>query len=247
MERLSLSSLKNLVKKRKVPFSGKNKAELVSLLKGEPLLQLKFISSSKLKRFNAFFDNLKITKTTFQDASKLFKELAERIRKKNKLGKEDMFRIIVSHPSWRRPCSTFRSKFSEELKFFEDIARWVEYKDVPVEELEVEVQSFLIPKGTGRLKATKDKLSRKKSVICIKNRDTMCAARAIVTAVSVLKKDRWTSAELQSLRKSKKVRERKALKLHQDFGVPVKDEECFQEHKGIRGQNDEKKMSFVLW
>ena len=52
-------------------------------------------------------------------------------------------------------CSTKQAKFSEELKFFEDIARWVEYKDVPVEELEIEVQSFLIPKGTGRLKATR--------------------------------------------------------------------------------------------
>ena len=52
----------------------------------------------------------------------------------------------------------------------------------------------------------------------------MCAAKAIVTAVSVLKKDRWTSAELQSLRKSKKVQEREAYKLRQDSGVPVKDE-----------------------
>ena len=52
----------------------------------------------------------------------------------------------------------------------------------------------------------------------------LCAAKAIVTAVSVLNKDRWTSAELQSLRKSKKVQEREALKLRQDSGVPVKDE-----------------------
>ena len=52
----------------------------------------------------------------------------------------------------------------------------------------------------------------------------MCAVRAIVTAVSVLNKDRWTSAELQSFRKSKKVQEREALKHHQDSGVPVKDE-----------------------
>ena len=170
LERLSLSSSKNLAKKKKIPFSRKNKAELVSLLKGKPLLQLKFISSSKLKRFNAFFDHMRIVKTTFQDGSKLFQELAERIRQRNKLGKEDLFRIFVSHPSWRRPCSTKQAKFSEELKFFEDIARWVEYKDVPLEELEMEVQSFLIPKGKGRLKATKDNLSRKKTVICIKTR-----------------------------------------------------------------------------
>ena len=93
-----------------------------------------------------------------------------------------------------------------------------------MEELEIDVQSFLILKGKGRLKATKDNLSRKKSMICIKNTDTMCAVRAIVTAVSVLNKDRWTSAELQSFRKSKKVQEREALKHHQDSGVPVKDE-----------------------
>ena len=69
LEQLSLSSLKNLAKK-KIPFSRKNKAELVSLLKGNPLLQLKFISFSKLKRFNAFVDSLRIVKTTFQDGKK---------------------------------------------------------------------------------------------------------------------------------------------------------------------------------
>ena len=94
LERLSLSSLKNLAKKRKLPFSRKNKAELVSLLKGKPILQLKFISSSKLKRFNAFFDFLTIRKTTFQDASKLFKDLAERIRQIINLERKTYFELL---------------------------------------------------------------------------------------------------------------------------------------------------------
>ena len=117
----------------------------------------------------------------------------------------------------------------------------MEHKEVPLEELEIEVQSFLIPKGTERLKATKDNLSRKKTVICIKDTDTMCAARAIVTAVSVFNKDRWTSAQLQSLRKSRQLQEKEALKLHQDSGVPVKDKgndfadlKTFAKHLGIK-------------
>ena len=68
----------------------------------------------------------------------------------------------------------------------------------------------------------------------------MCAARAIDTAVSVLNKDRWTSAQLQSLRKSRKLQEREALKLHQDSGVPMKDEgndfadlKTFAKHLGV--------------
>ena len=161
LETLSLFSLKNLVKKRKLPFSRKNKAELVSLLKGEPTLRLKFVSSSKLKRFNAFFDNLRITKLPSKMQENYLKSWQKEFEKKNTLGKEDMFRITISHPSWKRSCSTSRLKFSDGLKLFEDIARWAEYKDVPVEELEIEVQSFLIPKGTRRLKATKDNLSRK--------------------------------------------------------------------------------------
>ena len=68
----------------------------------------------------------------------------------------------------------------------------------------------------------------------------MCAARAIVTAVSVLNKDKWRDGQLQSFRKSRKLEGKEALKLHEDSGVPVKDEgndftdvKKFAKHLGI--------------
>ena len=242
LERLSVSALKNLARNRRIPFSGKTKKELFSLIKGTPpeTLRLRFVSSSFLPRFNAFFDKIRITQTSFRDARILFRKIVQRVRRKHRLPADDMCRIVLSHPSWRRPSSTERLRFSAEVGLFENIARWAEYRDVPIEELEIEVISFRLPRGTGRLRATKDNLARKKSVICVKNSDMMCAARAVVTAVSVLNKDRWTSGELQSFRKSRKLQEVEALKLHQETGVPVRDEgndfcdlKRFAEHLGV--------------
>ena len=62
----------------------------------------------------------------------------------------------------------------------------------------VEVQSTKIPRGKGRLTITKDNTGRKKSIITIKNTDTMCLARAIVTAHANIYKDKFTKSQIKN-------------------------------------------------
>lgn len=61
------------------------------------------------------------------------------------------------------------------------------------------------------------RLQNKKCFVQILNKDELCLARAIVTAISREKKDRWSS-----FRKGASIQRSEALKLHSRAGVPVK-------------------------
>lgn len=69
----------------------------------------------------------------------------------------ETIRLIVNHINWQNPLSTgiltINGSIAEYL--LEEIARWVEYKEVPLTELEITIQSFAIPRGSGRLTVTK--------------------------------------------------------------------------------------------
>ena len=90
---------------------------------------------------------------------------------------------------------TINGMISEDL--VEDIARWAEYRVVPLTELEITIECFAIPRGAGRLTATTNNVKSKKSVITIKNDDSMCLSRAIVTAMTNINKDQWSKTQLQ--------------------------------------------------
>ena len=71
---------------------------------------------------------------------------------------------------------------------------FVEYKGVPLNEVKIEVQSFKIPRGKGRLHVAKNTVARKKCIITIKNDDSTCLARSIVTAMANIDKTKWTKS-----------------------------------------------------
>ena len=55
------------------------------------------------------------------------------------------------------------------FNLFGNIADWIEYKDVPISELQIIINSFRIPKGRARLRITPNNLQNKRSIITIKN------------------------------------------------------------------------------
>ena len=59
------------------------------------------------------------------------------------------------------------------------------------------VQSVKIPTGKGRLYLTKHTVSRNDCIITVKNDDTICLARAIVTAHANLRPERWSNTQLK--------------------------------------------------
>ena len=88
---------------------------------------------------------------------------------------------------------------------------------------------------------TKDTVSRKNCIITVKNDDTICLARAIVTTYANLKPEGWSKTQLQNgFNKSKKLQKKQALKLHEeaqveinDYGKDLSDMEIFAKHLGI--------------
>ena len=119
---------------------------------------------------------------------------------------------------------------------------YVEYKAVPLNEVVVEVQSTKIPGGSGRLKVTKHNIANKKSVITIKNNDTMCLSRAIVTAVANNNKEKYTKSQIKNgFNDSRTLPRTEALKLHEDAGVVItdygntlEDVDTFAKHLGVQ-------------
>ena len=113
----------------------------------------------------------------------------------------DKIRVIVSHPSWPNPFSTKLITITGDARFFymllKAVLEYVEYKAVPLN-VKVEIQSTKIPRGKGRLQITKTNAARKRCIIAIKNSDTMCLARAVVTAHANLNKTKWTNSQIKN-------------------------------------------------
>ena len=58
----------------------------------------------------------------------------------------------------------------------------------------------------------------------MKNKDTICLARSIVTAYATLKPECWTKTQVQDgFNKSRKLQKDQALKLHEDRTVEIND------------------------
>ena len=158
----------------------------------------------------------------------VFKKAMDMTVKTRGLRPGDKKRVIVSHPSWPNPFSTKLITIMDDERFFytllKTVLEYVEYKAVPLHEVKVEIQSTKIPRGKGRIRITKDNTGRKKCIITIKKPDTMCLARAIVTAHANLNKDKWTiSAVKNGFNKSRALQGTEALKLQEEASVPVSD------------------------
>ena len=200
------------------------------------------------KKFQSWFDEYKIevdNTATDIDISKVLIDILNEVKKDHNLVDGDKIRLIVEHNSWFKPWSSLllainTSKGWEEV-MAENGSQFLEYKEVPLNELTITVQSFKVPRGKGRLHVARNTVARKKCIITIKNDDSTCLARAIVTAMANTNKTKWSPAQLQAFRKSRKLQTDEALKLHDeaavevnDFGSTLEDVKKFSEHLGVQ-------------
>ena len=153
----------------------------------------------------------------------------------------------MSHPSWAHPFSTKLITITNDDLFFytllKSVLEYVEHKEVPLNKVTIEVQSTKIPRGQGRhIKITKDNTGRKRCIITVKNTDTICLARAIVTAHANLNKDQWPKSQIRDgFNGSRLLQKTEALRLHEEAGVPVSDHgntlediNTFSKHLGVQ-------------
>ena len=108
-----------------------------------------------------------------------------------------MLRLVIQNEELPNAIST---KFNKVLDFklgdLETVINILEYRAIPIEKCKIVVQSVKIPIGKGKLYLSNDTFSRKRAIITIKNDDTTCLARSIVTAMANLHPEKWTKSQL---------------------------------------------------
>ena len=172
----------------------------------------------------------------------IFQELVKTVKKRRKLSNNDMLRIVIQNEELPKAISTKFKKVQDfELGDLDDVIRILEYRSISLETCNIIVQSVKIPVGKGRLLLTKDTISRKNCIITVKNDDTTCLARSIVTALANLHPEKWTKTQLKNgFNSSRKLQRDQAMKLHEeanveinDYGNDLSDIEKFAKHIGI--------------
>ena len=172
----------------------------------------------------------------------IFQELVKTVKKRRKPSNNDMIRVGIQNEELPNAISTkFNKVESFKLGDLENIINIMEYRGIPLETSKIVVQSVKIPTGKGRLYLTKDTISRKCCIITVKNDDTTCLARSIVTAVASMHPEKWTKTQLHDgFNKSRKLQKEQAMKLDEegnveinDYGNDLSDIEKFAKHLGI--------------
>ena len=109
-----------------------------------------------------------------------------------------MLRLVIQNEELPNAISTKFNKVQDfKLGDLETIINILEYRAIPIEKCKIVVQSVKIPTGKGRLYLSIDTVSRKRAIVTIKNDDTTCLARSIVTAMANLHPEKWTKTQLQ--------------------------------------------------
>ena len=173
----------------------------------------------------------------------IFQELVKTVKKRRKLSDNDMLRLVTQNEELPNAISTKFNKVRDfKLGDLENVINILEYRAIPIEKCKIVVQSVKIPADKGRwLYLSNDTVSRKRAIVMIKNDDTTCLARSIVTAMANLHSEKWTKTQLQDgFNKLRKLQEKQALKLHEealfkinDYGNNLSDVEVFAKHLGI--------------
>ena len=173
----------------------------------------------------------------------IFQELIKTVKRRRKLSNNDILRFVIQNEELPNAISTTFNKVQDfKLGDLEQVIIILEYRDIPLENCKIVLQSVKIPAGKGRSYLTKDTVSRKNCIITVKKDDTTCFARAIVTAYANLKHERWSKTQLKNgfngSRKSQRVQA--IMKLHEEANVEINDYrndmsdvETFAKHIGI--------------
>ena len=145
----------------------------------------------------------------------IFQELVRATKRRTELSDNDRLRFVIRNEELPTAISTKFNKVKDfALIDLENVIRILEYRDIPLENCRIVVQSIKIPNGKGKLYLTKDTVSRKNCVSTVKNNDTICLARSIVTAYANLKPENWSKTQLQDgFNKCRKLQREQALKL----------------------------------
>ena len=151
--------------------------------------------------------------------------MVEMTIKKRQLKGNDRFRLVISNDELDHPISTKLLKVSDfKLNQLSDVINTLQYKEIDLENCKIIVQSVKIPAGKGRLYLSKQTVNRKQCIITIKNNDTICLARAIVTAYANLHPENYTTTQLKDgFNKSRKLQQIYAKDLHNNANVEIND------------------------
>ena len=117
----------------------------------------------------------------------IFQELIKTIKRRRKLSDNDMLRLVIQNEELPNAISTKFNKVQDfKLADLEKVINILEYCAIPLDKCKIVVQSIKIPTSKGRLYLKKDTISRKRSIVTVKNDDTTCLARSIVMAMANL-------------------------------------------------------------
>ena len=204
------------------------------------------VQSSQNKKFKSYTNEFKVKILKKLDDVKeiyhIFQELVKTVKKRRKLSNNDMLRLVIQNEELPNAISTKFNKVENfKLGDLENVINILEYRAIPIEKCKIVVQSVKIPTGKRRLYLTKNTISRKGCIITIKNDDTTCLARSIVTAMANLHPEKWTKTQLHDgFNKSRKLQKEQAMKLHEeanveinDYGNDLSDIEKFAKHLDI--------------
>ena len=204
------------------------------------------IRNRENKKFKSYINEfrVKILKELDNDNEiyQIFQELVRTVKNRRKLSDNDLIRVVIQNEELPNAISTkFTKVESFKLGDLENVINIMEYRGIPLDTSKIIVQSVKIPTGKGRLYLTKDTISRKGCIITVKNDDTICLARAVVTSLANLHPEKWTKTQLHDgFNKSRKLQKEEAMKLHEeahveinDYGNDLSDIEKFAKHLGI--------------
>ena len=204
------------------------------------------VQNRENKKFKSYTNEFKVKILKKLDDDKdiyhIFQEIVKTVKKRRNLSNNDMLRFVIQNEELPKAISTKFNKVENfKLGDLETIINILEYRAIPIENCKIVVQSVKIPAGKGRLYLTKDTISRKNCIITIKNNDSTCLARSIVTALANLHPEKWTKAQLKNgFNASRKLQKDEAMKLHKEanveineYGNDLADVETFAKHLEI--------------
>ena len=204
------------------------------------------VQNRENKKFKSYTNEFKVKILKKLDDDKdiyhIFQEIVKTVKKRRNLSNNDMIRIVIQNEELPKAISTKFKKVQDfKLGDLEDIINILEYRAIPIENCKIVVQSVKIPAGKGRLYLTKDTVSRKNCIITVKNDDTTCLARSIVTALANLHPEKWTKTQLKNgFNSSRKLQRDLAMGLHKEsnveinnYGNDLADVETFAKYLGI--------------
>ena len=160
------------------------------------------VQSRENKKFKSYTNEFKVKilkeLNDVKEIYHIFQELVKTVKRRRKLSDNDILRLVIQNEELPNAISTKFNKVENfKLGDLENVINILEYRAIPIEKCKIVVQSVKIPSGKGRLYLTKDTVSRKDCIIMVKNDDTICLARAIVTAHANLRPERWSKTQLK--------------------------------------------------